>query len=77
MKDTFLNKNEHIIISKKQTENFEYLIGNINEVLEENFNIRIFYDQNDRFLDITKKKNEDCFSGFAILKTKNEEQDNE
>tara|TARA_R100000697_G_scaffold83404_1_gene95422 strand:+ start:451 stop:639 length:189 start_codon:yes stop_codon:yes gene_type:complete len=62
MKDTFLNKNEHIIISKKQTENF---------------NIRICYDQNDTFLDITKKKNEDCFSGFAILKTKSEEINNE
>tara|TARA_Y100000114_G_scaffold114184_1_gene108220 strand:+ start:1155 stop:1388 length:234 start_codon:yes stop_codon:yes gene_type:complete len=77
MKATFFNKNEHIIISKKQTENFEYLIGNINEVLEENFNIRIYYDQNDPFFDIKKKKNEDCFSGFAILKTKSEEVNNE
>ena len=72
MEDTFLNKNEHIIISKEQTENFEYLIGNINEVLEENFNIRICYDENDEFMNFSRQKDEDSFSGLAIINVNNE-----
>lgn len=38
------------------TEDFEHLIGALNEPLEKNFGIRICYDQD-----------ENTFSGFAIL----------
>ena len=67
MKDTFFNHDEHLIISKKQVENFEDLIGTINAQLEDNFNVRICYDKNDEFMNYPKTKSEEAFSGFAIL----------
>jgi len=75
---TYFNRDEHVIISKKQTENFEDLIGAINHQLEQNFGVRICYDKNDEYMSYDCTLNEDVFSGFAILNEKeNEEANNE
>ena len=78
MEHIYFNRDEHVIISKNQTENFEELIGTINHQLEQNFGVRICYDKNDEYMDYDCTLNEDVFSGFAILNQKeNEEADNE
>ena len=64
---TYFNRDEHVIISKNQTENFEDLIGAINTELVDNFNVTICYDKNDEFMNYPKQKDENAFSGFALL----------
>tara|TARA_E500000318_G_scaffold103501_1_gene108582 strand:+ start:6 stop:275 length:270 start_codon:yes stop_codon:yes gene_type:complete len=67
MHHTFFKDHVHINISKKYTESFEELIGDINYVLENDYGITLCYDKNDEHMDHSTKPNEDCFSGFAIL----------
>ena len=74
MHHTFLKDNVHINISKKYTESFEELIGDLNDVLKNVYGITLCYDKNDEHMDHSTKPNEDCFSGFAILYDKQEKE---
>ena len=67
MNNTFFKDHVHMNISKKYTESFEELIGDINDVLKNDYGITLCYDKNDKHIDHSTKPNEDCFSGFAIL----------
>lgn len=67
MDNTFLKDHVYINMSKKYSEEFEELIGDINNVLESKIGMRICYDKNDSHMDHSTKPQEDCFSGFAIL----------
>ena len=74
MHHTFLKDNVHMNISKKYTESFEELIGDINDVLKNEYGITLCYDKNDEHMDHSTKPNEDCFSGFAFLYDKQEKE---
>ena len=46
-------------ISKKYTESFEELIGDLNDVLINVYGITLCYDKNDEHIDHSTKPNED------------------
>ena len=73
MHHTFLKDNVHMNLPKKYTESFEELIGDINDVLKNDYGITLCYDKNDEHMDHSTKPNEDCFSGFAILVEENKD----
>jgi len=56
MKNVFFKDYVQITLPSNLTDDFEHLIGAFNEPLEENFGVRICYDQE-----------ENVFSGFALL----------
>jgi hypothetical protein len=56
MKNVFFKDHVQITLPSNLTDDFEHLIGAFNEPLEENFGVRICYDQE-----------ENVFSGFALL----------
>ena len=68
MNDTFLKDHVYMNIPKKYSHELEELIGDINNVLESKVGMRICYDKNDSHMDHSTKPEEDCFSGFAILR---------
>tara|TARA_B000000609_G_scaffold137160_1_gene113492 strand:+ start:658 stop:1116 length:459 start_codon:yes stop_codon:yes gene_type:complete len=68
MNDTFLKDHVYMNIPKKYSQELEELIGDINNVLESKIGMRICYDKNDSHMDHSTKPEEDCFSGFAILR---------
>ena len=68
MNDTFLKDHVYINLPKKYSHELEELIGDINNVLESKVGMRICYDKNDSHMDHSTKPEEDCFSGFAILR---------
>tara|TARA_R100000773_G_C4220636_1_gene119351 strand:- start:1587 stop:1958 length:372 start_codon:yes stop_codon:yes gene_type:complete len=73
MDNTFLKDHVYINMSKKYSEEFEELIGDINNVLESKIGMRICYDKNDSHMNYSTKPQEDCFSGFAILRDNQKE----
>ena len=75
MNDIFLKDHVYMNIPKKYSQELEELIGDINNVLESKIGMRICYDKNDSHMDHSTKPEEDCFSGFAILRNDQKEQE--
>ena len=75
MNNTFLKDHVYMNIPKKYSQELEELIGDINDVLESKIGMRICYDKNDSHMDHSTKPEEDCFSGFAILRDDQNEAD--
>ena len=62
-----MNELEEELFKTNIPKDFEDLIGAINTELVDNFNVTICYDKNDEFMNYPKQKDENAFSGFALL----------